>query len=377
MWLLGSFMLSLLAAPVFGEQGDDIPRGAILRKRHTCPTDTKCTTCCSPQMNYRLPTDSIGMTSYAECLVWQVQQQASHFVITPNEDSTLDPSFMNTEGLGKVRSASFGWNPGVRLGMSYTAERDFWQALAQYTRFTTDGSRTHSLTLVTTPTEFLMPTFYVPPDTVVSAKNVVTFSYQMGDLLARRSFLPTEQIKLSFSIGGTGGYIKEQSKITYDSTNPTHVKNSWSFGGGGFRAGLDSNWHMGSGFGLFGRISFAAILGHYTNSQRISTDGLPGSIGNVPLPISNHLAHTSYAGILLMPTTQIALGFDWCRTFCNCAIRGINIALATEFNNLANLQQVFKVVRGPSTPAESQSPMLRDVSSVYMYGANFRVGVDY
>lgn len=377
-WLLSSFILSMAAAPVFGQQSDESPKGTLFQRRHTCPADRKCTSCCKPSMHYRLPSDFTGLTAYAECLVWQVQQQASHFVITPNEDSTLDLNTPNTEGLGRIRSASFDWNPGVRVGLGYTTKRDFWETLAQYTWFSTSGSRTHSRSSEASPSDVLMSTFYSSPNTITSARNTVSFSYQMGDLLAKRSFLPTEQIKLCFSLGTTGGFIKEQSKITYESLNNTYVKNSWSFGGGGFRAGLDSNWHIGKGFGLFSRVSFAAILGHYANSERITTDGpAENPLTQAVVPFPNHLANSDFSGILLMPTTQFALGFDWTRSFTNCCISGVNLALATEFNNLANLQQVFKTTSAPTTPTIDKAPTFRDTSSVYMYGVNLRLGVDY
>jgi hypothetical protein len=375
MWLFSPLILSILSSPLFGEQNGEIAKGTVFsqsQKKQACVTDKNCSSCCSPQMDYRLPSDFHGATTFAECLVWQVQQQASHFVITPNENSTIDSFYPNTEGLGEIQSASFDWNAGVRVGLGYTALRDAWQVLGQYTWFSTSGDATYEAPSLA-GSQVLMPTFYVQSTTgTTAAKNDVDFSYQMGDLLVTRSFLPTEQIKLNFSFGGTGGYIKENFNAVYSATNNTYVQNNWSFGGGGFRAGLNSNWHIGYGFGVFGKVSFAAILGHYANFNRITADGPIVSSGN---PI--YLADTNYKGILLMPTTQIALGFDWCKTFTKCRISGVNVALAAELNNLANLQQVFKVPTATSLPTEDQAPMLRDLSSVYMYGANFRVGLDY
>jgi hypothetical protein len=80
---------------------------------------------------------------------------------------------------------------------------------------------------------------------------------------------------------------------------------------------------------------------------------------------------------MLMPTTQIVLGFDWCRTYDRCSLSAVRISVAGEFNNLAELQQIFKVTKAPTPPSADSAPLFRDVSSVYMYGANVRVGVDY
>ncbi len=377
MWLLSPFILSMIASPLFGDQGGEIARGALFgqsQKKQTCSKEKSCTSCCPSQMDYRLPSDFHGATTFAECLIWQVQQQASHFVITPNSHSAIDPLYPRTEGLGTVQSAPFDWNSGVRVGLGYTVKRDAWQALGQYTWFETDGNETYSIASPSaSSTEFLMPTFYAQSTTGTrSATSNVYFSFQIGDLLATRSFLATEQIKFNFSIGATGGYIKENFHIIYSAVNNTYVQNNWAFGGGGFRAGLDSNWHIGYGFGAFGRVSFATILGQYTNTNRITADG-PILASSIP----SHIASTTYQGIMLMPTTQIALGFDWCRAFTNCPISAVNVAVAAEFNNLANLQQVFKETKAPSSPISANAPMFRDLSSVYMYGANVRVGLDY
>jgi hypothetical protein len=303
-----------------------------------------------------------------------VQEQASHFVITPNDDSVLDPNYRNTEGLGTIRSVPFKWASGVRVGLGYTAERDAWQALGQYTWFSTEGKKSYSFQ--PTVTQFLMPTHYAQSTTgTSSASGKVEFSYQMADLLAARTFLLTEQIRLNFSFGGTGGYIKEDFHVTYGATNNTYLKNDWSFGGGGFRAAIDSNWHIDHGFGVFGRFSFATILGHYSNINRMTADApINGPISG---PVSAYPAKTTYKTIMLMPTTQIVLGFDWYRSFTNCWVSAVRAAVAAEFNNLANLHQVFKVIDFPFDPSFGKNPAIRDFSSVYMYGANVRVGADY
>jgi hypothetical protein len=217
-----------------------------------------------------------------------------------------------------------------------------------------------------------MPTFYSQSSAgIESAIAKSYFSYQMVDLVAARAFLTTEQITFNYSIGGTGGYVKEDFDVIYGAPNNTYVHNKWTYACGGFRTTLDSNWHMGYGFGVFGRFSFAALLGQYRNHNEITADGpLIGS------GIPNRLANTFYHGILLVPATQIALGFDWMRSFTNCRVSAIRFAVTGEFNNLANLHQVYKTVQPPAS-ATIGKQLTRDVSSVYLYGADIRLGIDY
>jgi hypothetical protein len=388
MWWLSPFILSMLSSPLFGEDSpakttvntSEIASSYVFsqhQKNWRDSQDKKCTSCCDPVQNYRLPANFNGWNSFAEALAWQVQEQGSHFVATPNDDSNIDVNVNQTELLGDIQSLSFDWNGGLRVGLGYTFARDFWQLLGQYTWFATDGDNSYSVPTpgVLTKT-WLMPTFTDIGGTgLIEAKSASNFSYQMYDLLMARRFLVKEEIQLNFSLGATGGYIKENSHVTYENVGMnTYVANGWGFGGGGLRTGIDGNWHIGQGFGFFGKFSFAAILGSYGTSNRISADS-PGLDGG-SVRASSRIANTEYSGVFLLPTTQIVLGFDWTQSYTNCWISGCRVALAGEFNNLSNLQQIFKDPMDTSARAFSKL-YVREVGSVYLYGLNVRLGADF
>jgi hypothetical protein len=395
MWLLSPFFLSMLSLPLCAEdlaEGDvkeksNIAKGALFmqKKSHkswgkNCmPQDKDCTSCCLPEISYRLPADFNGYNTFVEALVWQVQEQASHFVATPNNDSALHLPTTSSALHGRIQSASFDWNGGVRVGFGYTFVRDAWQALAQYTWYHTEGDNEFSEDGPITPftTEFLMATFTnLQGGGLLEAKNSAHFTYQMADVLMARRFLVKDRIQLNFSLGATGGYIKEKFHVTYrNASMNTYVANSWAFGGGGLRTGIDANWHIVQGFGFFGKLSFAAILGNYGSHNRITADR-PG-ISSFAVVTAPHIADVEYSGIFLLPTTQIALGFDWYRSFTNCWVSGVKVAVAGEFNHLSNLQQVFKTTMDATAPNYPGQLYARDVGSVYMYGANVRVGADF
>ena len=382
LWLLSPFILSLLSSPVFGEEeladtnADRSEIAGCYAYKQPRWSKEKCKTCTEPLQSYRLNRDFYGWNSYAEALIWQVQEQGSFFVADPNKHSHV-PSTVSTQLLGDVKSLSFDWNGGVRLGVGYTFSRDFWQLLGQYTWFSTDGHNSHSIRPPTpTTTSWLMPTFTDVEGTgLLEAESSSRFTYQMADLLVSRRFLPQDQIQLNFAIGATGGYIKEDSHITYENVGMnTAVVNRWGFGGGGLRTNFDANWHMGNGFGFFGKFSYAAILGQYGTRNRITAD-IPGLDGATSIA-ARKIAHTECNGIYLLPATQIALGFDWTRTFANCWISGMRIALAGEFNHLSHLHQIFKDLMD-TTPPTFAKLYVRDVSSVYMYGIDVRLSADF
>ncbi len=195
----------------------------------------------------------------------------------------------------------------------------------------------------------------------------------MFDLMLSSAFLATEHIQFNYSFGTTGGYIKQDWDVTYYAAPTpevgvnTYSHNHWGFGGGGFRAGMDTNWHIGRGFGLFGKVSFAALLGQYGNHARITIDGSS--------TLGTSQQNSTYKGVMLLPTSQFILGLDWCRAFANCWVSAVNVSIAGEFNHLSDLQQVFKTtyVNRPN----QDKPTTRDIGSVYMYGGTARLGVDY
>jgi len=383
LWLLSPFILSLLSSPLCGQEAEtaiaDNTTEVANRYSYGQPrwTKEKCRTCFEPKESYRLPREFNGWNSFAEALVWQVQEQGSFFVATPNDDSVVIPAFNQTQLLGDLRSLSFDWDGGVRLGLGYTFARDFWQLMGQYTWFATTGDNSYSMRAPTaTTTTWLMPTFTDIESTgLIEAESSSRFSYQMADLMLSRRFLPKDEIQLNFALGATGGYIKEDSHIFYENVGMnTAVVNHWGFGGGGLRTNFDANWHMGRGFGFFGKFSYAAILGQYGTKNRISADS-PGIDGG-GVTAARRIANTTCTGIYLLPATQIALGFDWTRSFGNCWISDLRIALTGEFNHLSNLHQIFKDPIDTSDVSFGKL-YVRDISSVYMYGVDVRLGADF
>ncbi len=388
MWLLSPFILSLLASPLFGDEDGlisvdttEIAKGFVIGQTHKKMAAEKPTANCSnPAMNYRLPADFWGVDTFVEYLLWQMQEQASYFVVN-NTSSTFDNLFPNTYALGTIRSERFDWSSGVRLGFGYSFARDVWQLLGQYTWYKTDGQSAYT---VQTPlinagnspiaTNYLMQTLL---DISLNGPNKVSssgsFSYQIADLMLASAFLATDQIQFNYSLGATGGYIKENWDVTYFAAPTPHVPhttyfhNQWIFSGGGFRVGMDTNWHIAHGFGFFGKVSFAAMLGQYTNYDRVTIDG-SATFGTTQ-------QNSTYQGIMLLPTSQFILGFDWCRAFSNCWASAVKISVAGEFNHLSDLQQVFKTTYVNSPTRDK--PTSRDIGSVYMYGGTAHFGIDY
>lgn len=375
LWLLSPFILSMLVSPLFGDEemsvlmdNNEIAKCTYLGQKRNMNAERS-----ESEMDYRLPADFWGVDTFAEYLIWQVQEQASYFTVN-DTPLRFDPNYPDTYAQGHVRSQAFDWSSGVRVGAGYSFGRDVWQVLGQYTWYTTSGQSSFGVNAPLLNT-FVMPTLTnVTVNGPVNASSNSDFSYQMADLTLASAFLATKQIQFNYSFGATGGFIKEHWNVQYhDAGGPgtgvsTYNHNDWAFGGGGLRAGLDTNWHVGRGFGFFGKVSFAAVLGQYTNHERITNDTSSSTAANI-------IANSTYQGIMLLPTSQFILGADWCRTFSDCSVSAIRISIAGELNHLSDLQQVFKTTY-INTPTQDKNTT-RDVGSVYMYGGTAHFGIDY
>jgi len=115
LWLFSPFILSMLASPLFGEDvatdSSEIASTTMFGKYQRGGRFNRNKNA-APEMNYRLPADFSGWNSFAEVLVWQVQEEASHFVATPKDNSTTvvptdAPGGRIVQLLGDIGKSSF------------------------------------------------------------------------------------------------------------------------------------------------------------------------------------------------------------------------------------------------------------------------------
>lgn len=315
-----------------------------------CPPVVPRCNPCDCIIDYYSPLVFNGWQISAEWLYWTVSEQALTFVLydlpplTPNH---------NGNGFGKYKSGEFGWNSGVRVNAGYTFERDAWHLGAEYSYFATGrSSKENSAT-------FLEPTL-----TAFSAdqsKLKTHFISHLFDFGLTRTFLPGCQILFDFFIGGTGALLREKFNAAYAISNTPHytnVTNHWSYSSGGLRTSLNTNWHFGYGFGLFSKCSFAELVGSYEYHQKEISDGILFKDVRESL-------------IVLIPSTQFGLGFDWNHRFCHSAMK---ILAGFEINTFYDIHQV-RLSGVEPIPNGYGHIAYRDHSNLNLWGIN--IGMDF
>lgn len=303
-----------------------------------------------------------GWSIEAEFLWWKVYQEASEFVTSSN---VAIPTVVDSDTLGNYKSAAFDWSAGVRATVGYMFQRDLWQLVGHYTYFHTDGE--NSVTKPKGDEFYIFATFTDHSVTGLKhATSHIEFRYDTADLLLMRRFLVSEQILLNFSLGAIGAWIDEDWHIRYLDGTTTRVTNDWDFKGGGAVTGLDSFWHLGQGFALFGKVSVAALLGSYLNKSEILVNPvLPGS--------SNPQRKTNYKNHFIVPMTQMAFGVDWNKEFKSVVLR---IGVGVEAITWVGLQEVYKDSEA-STDLLHDKKDIRNTSNVSLFGATAALGLDF
>jgi len=192
---------------------------------------------------------------------------------------------------GRTKHIDFKWDWGLRFGLGYNFAHDGWDAHLQYTWYDSSGSNSTraglNSSIVPLRGSSQIVATIVPPGTIndeflfcASAKSQFDFDFSALDLELGRAYfisgklsfrphwgLKTAWLDLEQTTRYTGGIPRQNSEdngaLEGLSINTVHIKGECDFWGIGPRAGVDSKWHLGSGFSIFGDVAAALLFGFF------------------------------------------------------------------------------------------------------------------
>ncbi|NGX37715.1 MAG: hypothetical protein K1000chlam2_00877 [Chlamydiae bacterium] len=257
-----------------------------------------------------------------EFLYWTVDTNALDYAVRMNKSTTE----INTFAIGDYKTANYDYRPGFRVALSYYCCPKFWQATAQYTYLTTDGSDS-----TTDPEEFdrfIYPTRRTSTEgPFEKASSDIDFRYHVGDLNVARVFDPNPHLRLRLIGGLTAAAIEQKWKMKAENNAGgfDRINEDWCFWGGGIRLGISADWFWGCQFYLTGKTTFATMIGTYENKEK-QTFG----VDNLIISDSKYDDHrfTMNAQFLLGPSWQIP---------CDCW--SFELFAGYEFNIWFNLHE--------------------------------------
>ena len=167
-------------------------------------------------------------------------------------------------------------------------------------------------------------------------------------------------------MGPTGLWVHEDWTVTYFPNSNTIIQNDWKYSAGGLTFGIDTDWHIGCGFGVFNKIFLSSFCGSYGyHSMVFEVD--PGV--NRVYPFRNQRSST----FVVIPKIQTALGLDWGTRFpCWSMLLSAGFEIDTWFN----IHQAYKTPGG-STDLINDKIDSRDSGNLNLYGLTVKLDLNY
>jgi len=367
------FVLVLLATSLYCELGEITAPISTTLDSHEVNSSSSvnsvpATPLISSLFEYREPLNDSGFNAFVEYLFfWVNEEGCDNFVLAPNgytyPQAAIDnPTSFSSVDIGEYKGASFEGSSGVRFGFGYTFEREYWNLLGQYTFYSTDGA----VTIRKPSNSFIFATLPNLNGNLNIAESSTKFNYQITDLLLSKRFTLGNQILLNLHLGLAGAWIDQKWLVNYFDGIDTFVKNQWHYHAGGFTLGLDNDWHLGHGFGIFNALSCGIFCGRYSWDIKYTisppTSGYLNPIGNATL--SNFLA---------TPALRFDFGVDWGKVFDSWAFK---LLLAFEVNTWFNLEQMFKLTTFAADLTDDRKSSF-SACNVNVFGLTGRFDVSY
>lgn len=292
---------------------------------------------CSPRIcQYTDPTtcevkmmDSLsGFIVNVDALGWRAQMDGLSAAIEQTVGTENFPQSRFTDA--RFEELKTRWRAGVRAGVGYYFDHDVWDVYACYTYYKGHAKSHENSGTPSTSGELLFanwsaasgPASTQLPITVTSFHQKWEARLNMVDLELGRRFRAGKWLVLRPFVGGRGVWLKQNVDIDYFGatggslvtlTQPVSLdvdmKNKFS--GGGLRAGLNSEWNMGCGFGLYGNGAVSILYGVFDIDQNETIgEGSCCSSADVILDIED--SFKSSKAVL-----DLQLGIRWQTFFCN------------------------------------------------------------
>ena len=228
---------------------------------------------------------------------------------------------------GNVKNVKYDWSWGFRLGLGYNLPHDGWDVLLNCTWFQAREAKRDKPAapeiLVATQ---IAPTQAAMPDT--SAKGRSILHLNLLDFELGREFFVSKWLTLRPFVGARAGWVNRNFKTRYFTTTGLELEghDHNRFRGAGVRAGLDTQWGLGSGWSFFGDLALSILYGTQRLHSHQDSEDSTGA--------ETRIQHVHDHWMTVRPMLDLGVGLRWDHLFgCNDAYR-IRIQLGWEQTTL-------------------------------------------
>lgn len=361
-WSLKKVLASSVAAVLAVTSAYAIPRG---------PCETRDDVCCEQpkpgpfafsypkDLDLNCPRD---FYFFGDFLIMQAQQDGLEYAMVDSDGAGTFPlRGGNVQGFSSD-GHHWDWDLGFRLGFGFYLNHDVWNVDARWTYF-----NFHEDTPTTVHNNAVLFPFWIPAAEGVNATNVAASAmwkmhFNTLDLSLGKPHHISRYVVFNPFFGIRAAWIDQDFFARYQGQVDTglnaEMRAKNDYWGVGVRAGLDTEWWLGSGFNLTGMAAASILYSKFDVSQDLAA-AVHG------YQIDDEFYHNT-------PNFEIHLGLTWGTNF-NKQRHRFSLGAAYEFHYWWDMNRFRRFTAGNGT-------LMNDVVSrgdLTMNGVRIRAMFDF
>lgn len=324
-----------------------------------CNPDACCRTYCMGPENYGVNAAVNPRTCNGDWVVniagfyWNAHQEGLEYAIT---NDSQQEGWRDTLSYVNARSEGpkFDWDFGFKVGIGYNTTCDGWDFGVNWTWY--QGKANSKVEADTNDNTIMLAYLsnYGDVNTYPLATDAEAhwkLKLNLVDIELGREFWNSKRVALrpfiglryasiqqdynvkykggSFSVRDTGGLI------VLDDAQNDEIKMDNDFKGFGVRAGLNSVWNLGCGWGIYGDLALSMVYGRF--DIEVDEESRQAASPHAKTNFTEY--ENSFRASRYM--SDLAIGIQWSSLFCDCQY-GLTVALGWEHHMFINQNQLYR-----------------------------------
>lgn len=391
------YLIPVVAMSVFGMSNIDAARVSRDQRDQmdcepmppaTCyPDDCRNCYCLGPE-NYGVNAPACPLTCNGDFTItiagfyWNTHQDGMEYAIEDHvtnprvndtiiDEFTADPNILALNNLvdAEFQTPGFEWDWGFKLGLGYCTTCDGWDLGILWTWYR--GRANDHIETEFDDNFTLLPlwsAFAPAQGSVLYATDIEThwqLKLNIVDLELGRNFWTSRYLAIrpfmgiriayvdqTYEILNKGGSWSERTAIPLQVPLNNRVYMTNNYKGAGMRAGLNSTWHVGCGWALYGNWAASIIYGRFSESYDETNRQADFVHGKFKIAAFDYSFRASRAIL------DLEIGVKYATMFCDCQY-GFSIALGWENHMFFDQNQFWRINRvgdlaGGVSPVDGQ-----------------------
>jgi len=315
--------------------------------------------------------DEQVFSGHVEFLYWTLEEGALDYALKMKAPAWGNNASDSNYAKGTFKTASYGFDPGFRVALSFYRAPRLWEITWQYTRNTLRGSDSSSAPEKSN--QFLTGTWpQLIQGPLSEAKSHLHYNYNVFDFFVARMFFPNPHLRIRLIGGASAAWMSQQWIIHYinQDAEQSRINNKWSYAAGGLRFGTTLDWFWTQDIYITARGSLGLFLGSYHNHSKQTSQTAPtGGSGSYDTNLA--AKDTTMENIRGASNCCMSLGPSWQKNFKQARIE---LFAGYELNLWTNLQELYR--SSASSPQGAKETWM-STSTIALQGITIRASGDF